>query len=304
MSNKIVDVVINKTINEWLTLGIEKLDQREYNNPSLEVKLLMEAVLDCDRVYLLMHGNDELSDDLAEVFMKYVSIRATGKPIQYILGHQEFMGLDFELNDFVLVPRGDTEILVEYILNCVDDKNKKLKILDIGTGSGAIALSLAHFLPNSKVWTVDINPKALEIARINSIKLEVSDRVVCVNSDVFEGLEEDKFDIIVSNPPYIRSSVIDSLQEEVKKYEPRLALDGGDDGLIFYRRITSESVKWLIPGGLLAYEIGHDQGSAVAELMDNDFEVIEIKQDYGNKDRVVAGKLRLTSMPDCDSVIN
>jgi len=293
-----------KTINQWMNEALSRLEKREYNHPELEVKLLMEEVLNCDRIFLIMNGNDELDEELGSSFMDLVEIRMTGKPIQYILGHQEFMGLDLQLNDQVLVPRGDTEILVEYIIEWAKNLKKDINILDIGTGSGAIALSLAHFLPEAKVWTVDINTDALDIARKNAKLLEVSNRVTCVESDLFNSLNKEVFDIIVSNPPYIPSRVIDTLQEEVRFYEPRNALDGGEDGLDFYKMITKEAPNWMNDGGLLAYEIGHDQGIAVSKLMESRFTNIEIKKDYAGKDRVVVGEFFLTKTSESDSIFN
>lgn len=303
---------MNKTINECLSVGEKILIKREYNNPKLESRLLLEHILDCDRLYLMMNGNLEISDEKYREYENLLEDRSTGRPIQYILGHQEFMGLDFKLNDYVLVPRPDTEILVEYVLDWIKvyklPQKDKIRILDIGTGSGAIILSLAYYVKemglNVEAWSVDVNDRAIDIARENALNFEIEDCVNIVKSDVFEGLKEFRasledengkiFDIIVSNPPYIPSEVIEGLQKEVRSFEPQNALDGGVDGLDFYRRITRESTEWIKCGGLLAYEIGHDQGLSVSELLKNNFENIEIKKDYGDRDRVVAGVYRLT----------
>lgn len=303
---------MNKTINECLSIGEKFLIKREYNNPKLESRLLLEYVLDCDRLYIMMNGNLQISDEKYREYENLLEDRSTGRPIQYILGHQEFMGLDFKLNDYVLVPRPDTEILVEYVLDWIKvyklPQKDKIRILDIGTGSGAIVLSLAYYIKemglNVEAWSVDVNDRAIDIARENALNFEIEDCVNIVKSDVFEGLKEFRasledengkiFDIIVSNPPYIPSDVIEGLQKEVRSFEPQNALDGGVDGLDFYRRITRESTEWIKCGGLLAYEIGHDQGLSVSELLKNNFKNIEIKKDYGDRDRVVAGVYRLT----------
>lgn len=303
---------VKNTINECLSLGQDMLEQREYNNPRLEARLLLEHVLDCDRLYIMLNGNQLV--DCAS-FVRYEELlekRKTGRPIQYILGHQEFMGLDFSLNDHVLVPRADTEILVEYVIEYLKKLKKngleRFRLLDIGTGSGAIAISIAYYAKGMgltpDVWTVDINDKAIDISQENSKKLGVSDCVHVVKSDVFEGLLQLKegladdrgkvFDIIVSNPPYIASDVIKGLQTEVRCFEPQNALDGGKDGLDFYRRITMESVEWMKDEGLLAYEIGHDQGRSVSLLLEEAYEDIKVIKDYGDRDRVVVGTLRLT----------
>ncbi len=216
----------------------------------------------------------------------WVLKRLEGCPVQYLLGKKEFMGLDFKVSDFVLIPRCDTEVLVEEVLKRVSEKGYKTG-LDIGTGSGAIAVSLAYYNKNIEMTACDISEKALIIARQNAKDHKADIRLV--KSDLFENIS-DKFDFIVSNPPYIRTEVIPTLEDKVKNYEPLTALDGGEDGLVFYKKITVSALTHLNENGMLAYEIGYDQGAAVRDILkEKGFKNIEIKKDLAGLDRVAVG---------------
>lgn len=253
----------------------------------LEAELLLSFTLGVDREYILINRDREISEDDVKRYDDILRMRKSGIPYQYIVGKKYFMGLMFNVSPSVLIPRNDTEILVEEAL-------KRLKrgdiVLDIGTGSGAIAVSIAKY-KDVKVYAVDISCKALEIAKGNAAINDVSDRVVFIESDLYSSLPGDiKFDLIVSNPPYIRSCDIEGLQKEVKK-EPLIALDGGADGLMYYRRIVKDSADYIKAGGTLAFEVGYDQAIDVKNILINGgYSEIEIAKDLQGIDRVVIGK--------------
>lgn len=286
------------TIAELIKKGIETLGEGEFNAPLLDSQLLLCYVLNVDKIYTYTHKDEKVDSHSVDKFLKLIEKRKSGYPIQYILGKQEFMGLDFYVKEGVLVPRPDTEILVEYIIDLVKNKHfgdkDHIKIVDIGTGSGAITLSLAHYLKNAQVYSVDISNTALQVAAENSKRLGLEPKVTFLKGDLFEPLDELKLhksiDIIVSNPPYIPTRDIAGLQKEVAEYEPKLALDGGEDGLDFYRRIVDECHKYLSDNGVLAMEIGYDQGPAVKKLLEDKKNrpcCIEIIKDLAGHDRVV-----------------
>ena len=202
------------------------------------------------------------------------------------------MGLDFFVKEGVLIPRPDTETLVEEIIELCKNKSEQINILDIGTGSGSITVSLAKYIENSKVMSFDISDIPLEVGKINAINNEVDNKIEFVKSDVFSAIEdtEKQFDVIVSNPPYIPKKDIETLHTQVKDYEPYNALEGGEDGLDFYRQITKESIDYLKQGGILAYEVGHDQAEDVSEIMKSyGYTKIYKKKDIQGIDRVVIG---------------
>lgn len=258
--------------------------------PRLDVETLLQKVLGVDRLYILLNLERVLSEDEEQLFNKFINERLNNRPIAYIVGNREFMGLDFFVKEGVLIPRPDTEVLVEEVIELAKKKGAK-NILDIGTGSGAITVSLAKYLENVKVTSVDISDIALEIGKRNAISNEVDDRINFVKSDLFTNIDkETKFDIIVSNPPYIKREVIDTLDKQVKDYEPYNALEGGVDGLDFYRAITKQAKEYLKKGGILAYEVGHDQSKDVSKLMEMDgYTNIYTLKDLQQIDRVVIG---------------
>lgn len=303
-------MVDSYTIGDLIKKGVEILEAGKYNNPLLESQLLLCHVHNVDKIYTYTHKDRLVDSQSVDKFLKLINKRKSGYPIQYILGKQEFMGLDFHVREGVLIPRPDTEILVEYIIDLVKgeyfNEKESIKIIDIGTGSGAITLSLAHYLENAHVYSIDISPTALEVARENAKRLGLESRVTFIEGDVLSPLEGlnlyNSIDIIVSNPPYIPTKDIQELQREVAEHEPKMALDGGEDGLDFYRRIVREGVKYLTDGGALAFEIGYDQGKAVKELMlrdrgtgtmshHNPFKDIKIIKDLAGHDRVVIGRV-------------
>lgn len=264
-----------------------RFKENEIPEPENDTRMMMEHFLGITRNDLMIHGDKEVTDNL-EAYDKAIERRCTREPLQYIIGSASFMGLDFKVSPAVLVPRSDTEILVEEILK---DLHSGSRILDMCTGSGCILISLMNYSNECIGVGVDLSKDALEIAEYNASQLVPDKDVSFINSDLFEALGEgDKFDIIVSNPPYIASAVIEELMPEVRDYEPRMALDGTEDGLYFYKKIVENSEKYLKSGGLLAFEIGYDQGEAVKQLMlDYGYNEVEIVKDYSDMDRVVKG---------------
>ena len=278
-------------INQLLKIGADMIKDREYGNPLLEATMVLESLLNVDRIYIYTHGKEKVHEDIVDKFLELMKIRATGYPIQYILKEKEFMGLNFHIEEGVLIPRPDTEILVEYILKYIDKNylDKSINLLDLGIGSGAIALSIAHYKRHINVYGVDNSDIALRVSNINREKFKL-DNVKLYKGNLFEGVRglRLKFHIIVSNPPYISREEINTLQKEVKDFEPMDALDGGEDGLDFYREIIPKSKKYLEKKGLLIFEIGCEQGKDVSNLLLNEeFENIKILKDLQGLDRVV-----------------
>lgn len=279
-------------INELIKIGVDRIKGRLYSNPVLEATLLLSKLMKVDKVYIYTHGKEQVPEEIVEEYIKAIEKRSKGYPIQYIIKEKEFMGLDFYIEEGVLIPRPDTEVIVEYILAYIDKNhpNENIKVLDIGIGSGAIGLSVAYYRKNTYVYGVDISPKALKVAEINRDRFKLVN-VKLLESDLFEKIDKDeKFHIIASNPPYIPTETIDRLQEEVKNYEPRIALDGGREGMDFYRRIVPESKEYLNEKGLLILEIGYDQGKQVRDLMLKEgFKDVKILKDLQGLDRAVLG---------------
>ena len=258
---------------------------------ALDARLLLEHICGTDRNTLLVHGDRTVSPEEEKQYLDAVERRSRRIPLQQITGQQEFMGLPFWVNSNVLIPRQDTEVLVEEVLKHTHDG---MQILDMCTGSGCILISILHYSNDCEGLGVDISSPALEVAEENAERLlsgrtGVSARFL--QSDLFEAVDG-KYDILVSNPPYIRSAVVDTLMPEVKDYEPRIALDGEEDGLVFYRRILSDCKKNLKKGGMLFFEIGYDQAEDVKGMMEQSgFLEVTVKKDFGGLDRVVFGTL-------------
>lgn len=230
---------------------------------------------------------EQFSSDEMSKIMSAVEKRLKHIPLGYIFGKSYFYGREFKVDENVLIPRQDTEILIEKICDDIKSRNSEVSVLDIGTGSGAIAITIQKET-NAKVSAVDVSDGALEIAKHNAKSLESN--VDFAKSDLFENVDC-KFDFIVSNPPYIESSVIETLDDEVKLNEPILALDGGEDGLDFYKKIVEEAPNHLNKGGKLYFEIGYNQAEALKDLMKANFKNIKVYKDYGNNDRVVVGEI-------------
>lgn len=272
-----------------------------------ETELFFTDLLNCDRQSLYLNGNMALAADQARYISSVLKRRIAGEPIQYILGKAEFMGLEFKVDQNVLIPRPETEVLVETVIKYATRSGghqvTSLNILDIGTGSGCIAVSLAKLLKDCKITAIDISQEAINIAQNNAILNNVDGKIDFITQDFFNwgpgtgdwGL----FDFIVSNPPYIPSDEISKLQPEIQ-YEPAIALDGGEDGFDFYRRIIKESPKCLKAGGFLAMEIGFNQRLPLENIFKKSekFKIIEIVKDYNNIERVIIAQIDTNKMPN------
>lgn len=278
------------TYREAYQAGRERLASAGIGEAELDARLLLEYVCGTDRNQLAVYGSEPVREEELHRYQTLLAQRADRIPLQYLTGVQNFMGLDFLVNEHVLIPRQDTEILVEEVLRCLHDG---MHILDLCTGSGCILISLMRYSNDCQGLGVDISPEALSVAEKNAKRLVPEEKIQFIESDLYERVEG-MFDVIVSNPPYIPAGVIETLMPEVREHEPRLALDGSEDGLIFYRRIINESRKHLKGGGMLFFEIGFDQGAAVRELMEQaGFLEVKVSRDYAGLDRVVSGILSL-----------
>lgn len=274
-------------IQEILNEGINKLNKNNIEEASLKARILLANILDEKKEYLVAHYDKEVEIKSEEKFFDGINKLINNIPLQYITNKQTFMGLEFYVDENVLIPRYDTEILIEEVIN-ISKSYKKIKMLDVCTGSGAIAVSLAKYIKNSNILATDISIKALDVARKNAEKNNVE--VNFENRDLLNGLEA-KFNIIVSNPPYIETEVIKTLDEQVKK-EPLLALDGGKDGLDFYKEIINNAYKNLENDGYLCLEIGYNQKEKVIELLENSkkYKNIYSKKDLNENDRIVVAQ--------------
>ena len=277
------------TYRECYEQGCRTLQAAGIEEAALDARLLLETVCGTDRNDLLVHGEQPVSPEAEEKYLNWIRQRAEHIPLQQLTGEQDFMGLTFSVNEHVLIPRQDTEILVEEVLKELHDG---MRVLDMCTGSGCILLSLLHYSNDCEGLGVDLSAEALEVAGRNVLKVltpEKAEHAHFLQSDLFEKVEG-KFEIIVSNPRYIASAEVEKLMPEVRDHEPRMALDGTEDGLYFYRRIIEEAGKYLVSSGMLFFEIGYDQGQAVSELMRTEgYCDVQVVQDYAGLDRVVFG---------------
>lgn len=277
------------TYRECYEQGCRTLQAAGIEEAALDARLLLETVCGTDRNDLLVHGEQPVAPEAEEKYLNWIRQRAEHIPLQQLTGEQGFMGLTFNVNEHVLIPRQDTEILVEEVLKELHDG---MRVLDMCTGSGCILLSLLHYSNDCEGLGVDLSAEALEVAGRNVLKVltpEKAEHAHFLQSDLFEKVEG-KFEIIVSNPPYIASAEVEKLMPEVRDHEPRMALDGTEDGLYFYRRIIEEAGKHLVSSGMLFFEIGYDQGQAVSELMRTEgYCEVQVVQDYAGLDRVVFG---------------
>lgn len=279
------------TIRETIKQGMIELKINGIEEPKLKARLLLQFILNKPRQYLLVYDNEILNLRQEVNYFKSIKKIINGVPLQHITHMQEFMKMNFYVDENVLIPRQDTEVLVEQVIDIAKKINAK-KILDLCTGSGAIAVSLAKYIENSKITAIDISKKALGIAKQNAKNNEVENQITFIESDLFKNIPKEKYDIIVSNPPYIKKEIIKTLNKEVQK-EPKIALDGGYDGLNFYRKIINQSYEYLKFKGYLCLEIGYDQKIDVIELIENEEKYIDTycKKDLYGNDRVIITKL-------------
>lgn len=278
-----------KTVAEILRAATERLEVNGIDSPRLDAEILLAHVLNCRRLSLYVDADKILPLESIFRFNELVNRRLQSIPVAYLVGAREFFGLNFAVNENVLIPRPETEILAEFVGEYLRGLDKEVIFADLGVGSGAICVSILKFVPNSRAIAVDISESALEVAKFNAQKFHVDGRIKFFCGDLFSPLTG-KFDAIVSNPPYIPTSSLEILQAEVQR-EPKIALDGGADGLNFYRRIISDAPRFLVDGGLLAVEIGINQSDAVKNLFAaKNFADIKILRDLSGIERVVAGK--------------
>lgn len=276
-------------IEEILKKEINNLKQNNIENSTLKAKILLANILNVKKEYLLMHSEEEIKQEDKIKYENCIKELIKGKPLQYITNKQEFMALDFYVDENVLIPQPDTEILVEKAIE-ISKTTQKNKILDMCTGSGCIAISLAKKINNAQITAVDISNSALNVANKNAINNNVENKIKFINSNMFNNIEE-KFDIIVSNPPYIETETINKLGIEVQN-EPHLALDGGIDGLKFYKIIANNAFKYLNENGYLLLEIGYNQQNSVTQLLQDigKYKNIETVKDLGGNYRVVIAR--------------
>ena len=273
------------TIKQAITKGMIMLKSNNVESPKLKARLLLQYVLDKPRQYIIVYDNKEI--DKQQQWQYFVNIEklTKGIPLQHITHRQEFMKMDFFVDENVLIPRPDTEILVEEVIKIAQKYNSP-RILDLCTGSGCIAISLKKYIENSKVYAIDISEEALNIAKQNAMNNETD--ITFIKSDMFSNIKEEKFDIIVSNPPYIRKDEIKKLSEEVQK-EPKIALDGGEDGLDFYRIIAEQAINYLKTGSFLCFEIGYNQKNDVIKIIEDEqnYKNTYCKKDLYGNDRII-----------------
>ena len=280
------------TVKQLLQTGIVMLEKNNIENPIMHARILLENTLQVNREYIVVNDKEVVNKIKESNYLENINRLINGEPIQYITNYQEFMELDFYVDENVLIPRADTEILVEEAINFIrKNKKKNLKVLDMCTGSGAIAISIAKNIESVKVYAVDLSEKALEVAQRNALQNSVLDKCEFIKSDMFENIKE-RFDVIISNPPYIRKKDIENLDVNVQK-EPLMALDGGEDGLDFYRILIDNAYKFLEKDGLLFLEIGYDQKEEVMSLFKESYKYKDIysKKDLSGNDRIICATI-------------
>lgn len=280
---------------QLLLLGKEKLNQNKIEDAYFKAKKLLSYILKQSNEQLINQQLEEVSIEKQKQYQVKLEELIQGKPLQYITNEQEFMGLTFYVDENVLIPQPDTEILVEKVIETMQKQlkttSKTIEALDLCTGSGAIAISIAKYVQNVKVTASDISKKALEITKKNAKANLVQEKIQCICSNMFEQMPKEQFDYMVSNPPYIKTNVITNLPQEVK-HEPHIALDGGKDGLTFYKIILQNGSNYLKANGYLFLEIGYDQGKQIINIWENsksNFELITTSpiKDLGGNDRVL-----------------
>ena len=277
---------VEYSLKGLLTDGTKMLTQAGIDEAELDARYILEYITGLNSAQYFIHSEDIIEKNKAEEFFRLIERRSKRIPLSYVIGTRDFFGLTFKVDENVLIPEQETELLVEEVIKHSEGKS----VLDMCTGSGCIAISIALFGKPSKVAASDISEKALKVARENAKSLKAGE-ISFIQGDMFENVT-DKFDIIVSNPPYIETGEIDELMPEVRDYIPRLALDGDIDGLKFYRIISKEAVKKLNKNGRIFYEIGYNQSRAVASiLLENGFTDAKIMKDYSGLDRIVMAKL-------------
>ena len=278
-------------LKELLNRAVYKLKNSGVEQPILKARILMQYTIKKPREYLIIYDQKEITKAKEKEFMQNVEKLIKGTPIQHITHSQEFMKLNFFVNEDVLIPRPDTEVLVEEVLS-ITKRLTKPRILDLCTGSGVIAISIAKYAQNSELYASDISKKALKVAKENAKNNNVEERIKFIESDLFNSIPKMKFDIIVTNPPYIRTGDIPNLQKEVQN-EPQIALDGGIDGYDFYRKISNKAYEFLKYNGYLCMEIGYDQKEFVMDILEYEkrYSKTYSKKDLYDNDRIIVTRV-------------
>ena len=277
------------TVLESINLSTEFLSKKGIDSPRINAELMLAHILKCKRLDLYLKFDQPLNDEETKLYREYLKRRSSREPLQYITGSVEFYGLEFKVNNSVLIPRQETEILLETVIN-QNLKDDRFNILDIGTGSGNIAVCLAKHLENSNVTSVDISDEALKVAKANAELNDVGDKITFIQANIFSNTELNGFDIIVSNPPYVSEEDYENLQPELRLYEPKISLTDNNDGLSFYKQIVSASGHLLKSGGKIYFEVGAGQFEKVMSMLrENNFSNVEYKKDYLNIERVIYG---------------
>jgi release factor glutamine methyltransferase len=280
-------------LRDALSEAVEMLERNDVGSPRMNAEVLLMLTLNCDRTFLFGHPERELSEDEETRYASYIRERARGVPSQYITGHQEFWGLDFIVTPAVLIPRPETEHIVEVVkelAGLMEFSGRRPKLIDVGTGSGAIAIALAKELPAAEVMAVDLSAEALEVTKLNAVRLEVADRVRIAKSDVMAEVERDgSFDFVASNPPYVALSEADKVQDVVKKFEPKMAVFAGEHGFDVIDRLIPQAHEALRPGGYLVMEIGYSMSQATMDRL-ADWEDVHAVPDLAGIPRVVVAR--------------
>lgn len=280
-------------VKEMVKMGEMRLSKAHCMDPKIDAEALYCYLTDTDKVQLFLQANEPTNERLVEQYFDLISEREKRIPLQYITGTQDFMGMTFEVTPDVLIPRQDTELLVEEAAKIINGKNQRTKdrrrwrVLDLCCGSGAISVSIAKICPGARVTATDISKPAVEVAAKNAKRNRV--KVKFLQGDLFEPAKKKKFDMITSNPPYIRTNMIPILQDEIKEHEPILALDGGKDGLDLYRKIITKAPNYLKEHGVLVLEIGHDQADEIVHLIKETgaFTKVYVEKDLAKNDRLI-----------------
>jgi len=279
-----LSVNVVPTITQAIDEGASELRASGVEHERRTAGVLLAHVIGVDRTHLLTRSDDQVGESHYETYLRLIERRAVGEPLQYITGHQEFYGLDFIVTPDVLIPRPETEFLIERVMKLVKERRDSPLIVDVGTGSGCIAVAVAVQLPRARLIATDASPAALSVARSNAERHGVRDRIEFLEGDLFAPLAELRLegavDVLASNPPYVNEETFELLQREVRDWEPREALFGGVDGLDFYRRLIAESPHYLKPGGYVVLEIGFSQVDSISEMVKgNALELVDITPD-------------------------
>jgi len=287
---------MRKTVKEILTLAADYLQKNKTDEPQIEAELLMSKLLGCRRLELALYNDRILEEKIIDAMRHGLKRVASGEPVQYIIGEVEFLGNTYKVDKRALIPRPETEELTAWLLeydkvweNCpASKKGSPPVVVDVGTGTGCIILSIALKKTDAYYAAIDVSQDSLALAQENAVRLGLSDKVAFLYGELPEIVDEDTLDIIVSNPPYIKTSDYELLPPKIKNYEPRIALDGGEDGLEVIRAVIQDASIALKSGGHLFMEIGFDQAKAVrAILEENGFKAVEVKEDFAGHDRMV-----------------